>query len=272
MPELPEVEVTMRGIRPLLQDAEICGISHSDKALRAPFDPRLDDLAGARVLAVDRRAKYIHVDTSAGILLLHLGMTGHLRMPDSLTPHEKHDHFDLLLKGGRCIRLNDSRRFGLVKYYPDLAALNAGHEFRDLGPEPLGPDFTAAYLRDTLTRRRIALKTALMDQAVVVGVGNLYASEVLFRCGIDPRRPAHTVKLAECQAIVAEVRQILAHAIELGGTTIINFSDANGHLGYFANELAVYGRDGKPCPRCGQPLQKVVLGGRSTFFCPHCQH
>lgn len=277
MPELPEVEVTMRGIKPALKDTVINAVWFDDKRLREPFSPDLKRLEGAVVLDVKRRAKYIVVKTSQGSLLIHLGMTGHLSMlkdPSDLSESSRklHDHFELALNNGIVIRYNDSRRFGLIHYYPQDESPYEGDYLRDLGPEPLEDDFTADYLYGALSKRKKAVKLAIMDARVVVGVGNIYASEVLFLSRINPKRRACSLSKAECELLCREIKKTLARSIEKGGTTIINFQGADGKMGYFVQDLNVYGHAGKPCPVCANTILQEVIGQRSTYYCPVCQH
>lgn len=276
MPELPEVEVTMRGIKPALMDTVINAVWFDDKKLREPFSPDLEKLAGARVLDVKRRAKYIVVTTSQGSLLIHLGMTGHLsvlRVPSDLSENSRklHDHFELVLNNGVVIRYNDSRRFGLIHYYAQGESPYEGEYLKDLGPEPLEDDFTADYLFEVLSKRKKAVKLAIMDAKVVVGVGNIYASEVLFLSHINPKRRSCSLSKAECELLCKEIKTTLARSIEKGGTTIINFQGADGKMGYFVQDLNVYGHAGKSCPVCGNTILQEVIGQRSTYYCPVCQ-
>lgn len=276
MPELPEVEVTMRGIKPALKDAVINTVWFDDKKLREPFSLDLKNLEGAAVLDVKRRAKYIVVKTTQGSLLIHLGMTGHLsvlRAPSDLCESSRklHDHFELVLDNGVVIRYNDSRRFGLIHYYPQNESPYEGEYLKDLGPEPLEDDFSPVYLFDALSKRKKAVKLAIMDARVVVGVGNIYASEVLFLSRINPNRGSNTITQAECELLCSEIKTTLARSIEKGGTTIINFQGADGKMGYFVQDLNVYGHAGKPCPVCGSTILQEVIGQRSTYYCPVCQ-
>ncbi|MCR5084506.1 MAG: bifunctional DNA-formamidopyrimidine glycosylase/DNA-(apurinic or apyrimidinic site) lyase [Succinivibrionaceae bacterium] len=271
MPELPEVEVTMQEISPLLMGATIEGVWSSGKDLREPIGPGVMALVGARVLRVSRRAKFIVVETSQGILLMHLGMSGHMRMPGRGEERERHDHFELQLKDRHSLRLNDTRRFGLVRYFRDLGELGAYPAFAALGPEPLGEGFTPRTLHAALRRRHLPIKQAIMDSKVVVGVGNIYASESLFAARLDPRRPASSLTPIECGRLCAAIKRILAEAIRNNGTTFDSFSDALGDIGHYVEQLRVYGRRGRACPNCGRAIESVTLGGRSTFFCPACQ-
>jgi formamidopyrimidine-DNA glycosylase len=270
VPELPEVETTRRGIAPAL-------IGHRVEALRIR-EPRLRwriarnlpaRVAGGVVRDVRRRAKYVLIDLDHGSLIVHLGMSGSLRVLDAATPHSTHDHYDLVLAGGRCLRFNDPRRFGSLHWVEGDALrhrLLAG-----LGPEPLEDGFDAAYLAAKARRRRVAVKPFLMDQSIVVGVGNIYASEALFRAGVNPRRAAGRVGAARYAAIVDGIRAVLNEAIRQGGTTLRDYVSADGTPGYFRQQLYVYERTGEPCRRCGKPIRQLVQGQRSTYYCAGCQ-
>ncbi len=271
MPELPEVEVTMRGIRPALEHAVITDVWTDGKKLREPIPEEIDRLIDAKVEGLSRRAKYILLRTSNGTLVIHLGMSGHLSVLASPGPRVKHDHFEMDLDSGTVIRLNDVRRFGLVGYVPTGEDPLASKWLRDLGPEPLGPDFTPEGLHAALSKRHGSVKQAIMDQQVVVGVGNIYASEVLFLSGVRPDRRACDVTLEECGSLCENIRKTLRAAIAKGGTTIRTFQGADGRMGYFVQDLNVYGHKGEHCPRCGTPIEEMTLGQRSTYFCPRCQ-
>ncbi len=271
MPELPEVETTRRGIAPVLEGRRVTAVTVRQSRLRwpVPVGRLRRELVGQRVAAVERRAKYLLLRTAAGTALLHLGMSGSLRVIPADTPAGFHDHLDLVLDDGACLRLRDPRRFGALlwtRHDPFLHPL-----LRELGPEPFDPAFDGAYLRARAERRRIAVKPFLMDGHVVVGVGNIYASESLHRAGIDPRRAAGRVALARYSRLADTVREVLGEAIEAGGTTLRDYTGGHGENGWFSIHLAVYGRDGKPCLSCGTPVRCQVLGQRSTFFCPICQ-
>lgn len=271
MPELPEVEVTRRGIAPHLEHATIKDVFFDEFKLREPFDPRLSDLRGAFVDKVTRRGKYIVVWTDAGSVIIHLGMTGHLKVQDEGTPEVKHDHFALYLDNGKIIRLNDMRRFGLVRFVPpDVDPLQDKH-LKDLGPEPLTDDFDGHYLYQRLQKIKGPVKPALMNSKVVVGVGNIYASEVLFKARVHPESAANALPEKLCCQLADFIKETLVASIEKGGTTIRDFSGADGKPGYFVQELDVYGHAGAKCKRCGHEIEKIVQAQRSTFFCPHCQ-
>jgi formamidopyrimidine-DNA glycosylase len=271
MPELPEVETTRRGIAPEVEGRRIVGVRVRQSRLRWPVPvARLRrELTGQVVSAVERRAKYLLLRTAAGTALLHLGMSGSLRVVAAATPPGPHDHLDLLLDDGRCLRLRDPRRFGALLWTrrdPLLHPL-----LRDLGPEPFDPAFDGAYLHARAHGRRVAVKPFLMDGRVVVGVGNIYASEALFRAGIDPRRAVGRVASGRYARLATAVREVLGEAIEAGGTTLRDYTGGHGEAGWFRIRLAVYGRAGAPCPACGGGVRSLRLGQRSTFYCAACQ-
>ncbi|HEX7342332.1 MAG TPA: bifunctional DNA-formamidopyrimidine glycosylase/DNA-(apurinic or apyrimidinic site) lyase [Rhodanobacteraceae bacterium] len=269
MPELPEVETTWRGIAPHLIGHRITRVVLRRPDLRWPIPSAIGTLLpGQRIDSVTRRAKYLLLHTTVGSALLHLGMSGSLRITAAATPIGKHDHYDLVLDDEQLLRFNDPRRFGCLLWQApgEVHPLLAG-----LGPEPLSADFDGDHLWRTSRGRSAAVKTFLMDQSVVVGVGNIYASEALFAAGIHPARAAGRVARERYHLLAAAVQTILAHAIERGGTTLRDFIRPDGQPGYFEQELQVYGRSGEPCHHCGTPIHSRVLGQRNTFFCPHCQ-
>lgn len=271
MPELPEVETTCRGIAPHVTGRSVARLVVHERRLRWPIARELPKWAeNQQILAVRRRAKYIVMDLERGYLLLHLGMSGSLRvLPDS-TARETHDHFDLELDSCWTLRFNDPRRFGSLHHGEGDAA--AHPLLAKLGPEPLEPAFDAAYLYRITRKRRVAVKLAIMNSHLVVGVGNIYASEALFRARIRPGRAAKSLSLAECAALVRAIRAVLSMAIRHGGTTLRDYVGAGGEPGYFRQKLYVYERDGKACRRCGTLIRHRNQGQRSTYFCPACQH
>lgn len=270
MPELPEVETTRRGLEPLLVGRKVTGALVHNRSLRWPVPHGLGrTLAGQTVLAVGRRSKYLLVVLSQGTLIIHLGMTGHLRVVPAVEPLRKHDHVELLLDDGRALRFNDSRRFGAVLWSKDDPLSHP--LLKNLGPEPFDKAFSAAYLASRAQGRVVAVKPFLMDAKTVVGVGNIYASEALFRAGIDPRRSAGKVGRAAFARLANAVREVLAEAIAAGGTTIRDFTNSDGEPGYFRISLRVYGRAGEGCVACGTPIRQIRLGQRSTYFCAKCQ-
>lgn len=274
MPELPEVETTLRGIRPYLLGRRIQALAVREPRLRLPVPPDLPAwLAGRPVLGLSRRAKYLLIEIEGGTLILHLGMSGSLRVLPSDSPPAKHDHLDLVLSDGLCLRLRDPRRFGLLVWTPDPPTIAVARHplLRDLGPEPLGDAFDGAHLYRESRRRRLAVKPFLMDGGVVVGVGNIYANESLFRSGIHPARGCHRIGLERYQRLAEAIRSVLGAAIAQGGTSLRDFVQEDGNPGYFAQSLQVYGRGGEPCPSCGEPLRQRRIGQRSSFYCPRCQ-
>ena len=270
MPELPEVETTCRGIEPALRGRRVTGFVLLNHALRWPVDRALvRTLPGQRVRGVRRRAKYLLIELERGTLIAHLGMSGSLRVLSVEAPRLRHDHYELQLDDGRCLRFNDPRRFGSLHWVtgdPLLHPLLQG-----LGPEPLDAAFDGTCLAERARGRRVTIKQFLMDQAVVVGVGNIYASEALFRAGIHPRRAAGRVSAARLERLAGAVRTVLGEAIRQGGTTLRDYVGADGTPGYFRQELYVYERDGQPCRACGTPIRRLTQGQRSTYFCPRCQ-
>ncbi len=269
MPELPEVETTRRGLAPHLVGRRIESVTLRRDALRWPIPPEVSArLVGEQIAAIRRRAKYLLLDTGAGSALWHLGMSGSLRVLEADVPVRAHDHVDVALDDGRLLRFNDPRRFGSLLWQPpgETHAL-----LRGLGPEPLDDAFDGDYLFALSRGRRAPVKTFLMDQAVVVGVGNIYAAEALFEAGIHPLREAGKVGRERHARLAAAVKRILAHAIERGGTTLRDFISPDGLPGYFEQELLVYGRGGEPCKRCGTTLKEARIGQRASVWCPRCQ-
>ncbi|HIJ89462.1 MAG: bifunctional DNA-formamidopyrimidine glycosylase/DNA-(apurinic or apyrimidinic site) lyase [Desulfobulbaceae bacterium] len=273
MPELPEVEVVCRGLAPLVLKRKILSVSYSNKKLRKPF-PRTKmyrQVEGAFILGVERRAKYILLRlTGKGILLFHLGMTGKIGIFDRDIPRRKHDHLRFLLDNGKEMRFNDVRRFGCVEVYSEKE-LQENDPFAGLGPEPFSEDFSADYLLEKAQGKKQPVKSFLMDNRVVVGLGNIYANETLFAACTHPQTQAGQLLKMDWQLIVKKSRLILEKAIAMGGSTISDYENVSGEAGYFQLELEVYGRQGQPCRRCGLPIIRSVIGGRATFCCPVCQ-
>ncbi|WP_454254215.1 bifunctional DNA-formamidopyrimidine glycosylase/DNA-(apurinic or apyrimidinic site) lyase [Pseudomonas sp. Marseille-Q8238] len=269
MPELPEVETTRRGIAPYLEGQRVSRVIVRERRLRWPIPEDLDiRLSGQRIVGVERRAKYLLMNAESGTLIGHLGMSGNLRLVECGLPAAKHEHVDIELESGLALRYTDPRRFGALLWSQD--PLN--HELLvRLGPEPLTDLFDGERLYQLSRGRSMAIKPFIMDNAVVVGVGNIYASEVLFAAGIDPRREAGTVSRARYVRLAGEIKRILAHAIERGGTTLRDFVGGDGQPGYFQQELFVYGRGGEFCKACGSTLREVKLGQRASVYCPSCQ-
>jgi len=269
MPELPEVETTRRGLAPHLEGRRVTSVTLRRADLRWPIAPEVADLLpGQRIEAVRRRAKYLLLDTHAGSALLHLGMTGSLRVLAADTPVKLHDHVDVALDSGQVMRFNDPRRFGCLLWQP---AGEIHPLLEALGPEPLSPEFDGEYLFARSRGRTAPVKSFLMDQRIVVGVGNIYAAESLFRAGISPLRAAGKVARERYQSLALAVKEILDYAITRGGTTLRDFISPDGAPGYFEQELAAYGRGGQPCPRCGRPLKQRSIGQRASVWCGHCQ-
>jgi formamidopyrimidine-DNA glycosylase len=269
MPELPEVETTLRGIAPHLEGHRIAEVAVRNPSLRWPVPAEVMRAEGQAVLHCRRRAKYLLIELERGGLLLHLGMSGSLRVCEADDAPRKHDHVDIVVDSGLCIRFNDPRRFGALLWWdaePERHML-----LRDLGPEPLSDDFGGDYLWLQSRGRKAPVKTFIMDGKVVVGVGNIYASEALYMAGIHPNRPAGRISAARYDALAAAIRDVLAHAIRRGGTTLRDFVNSEGNPGYFAQELLVYEREGQPCFQCGAPIRRKVIGQRSSYFCVRCQ-
>jgi formamidopyrimidine-DNA glycosylase len=269
VPELPEVETTRRGIAPHVEGRRIVATTLRRPDLRWPIPAAIrDELPGQRIGAVRRRAKYLLLAAESGSAILHLGMSGSLRVLPASTPAQTHDHVDLALDSGRVLRLTDPRRFGALLWQPH----GETHELlRGLGPEPLSDEFDGAYLFARSRARSAPIKHFLMDQRIVVGVGNIYAAEALFRAGIHPVRAAGRVSAERYDALATAVKDILAYAIQRGGTTLRDFLNPDGEPGYFEQELFVYGRAGEACKVCGTMLRAADWGQRATVYCPRCQ-
>ena len=270
MPELPEVETTRRGLAPGLIGQQIVAAVVRQPSLRLPVSENLHSHCQGQIIqSIERRSKYLLIHLQQGCLLVHLGMSGHLRMVSADTPIGKHDHIDLVLANGQVLRYQDPRRFGLWLF---LASAYHQHALlQKLGPEPLTEAFNSQYLHQRLKGKKQPIKTAIMDNHVLVGVGNIYASESLFRAGVHPLSPAGNLTLVQVKRLVQEIKAVLAAAIEAGGTTLKDFYAADGKPGYFSISLQVYGRQGAPCLSCGQTIQSTKLAGRNTFFCGVCQ-
>ncbi len=270
MPELPEVETTRRGLKPHALGRRIVALEVHEPRLRWPVPRRLPaQVAGQRIVRIGRRAKYLLLDLECGTLLLHLGMSGNLRVVPQATPRMKHDHFELRLDSGSALRFNDPRRFGSLLY--TRADPHTHPLLADLAPEPFAAAFNPEYLWRITRGRRVAVKTLLMNSRLVVGVGNIYASEALFRARIRPGRQARSLTRPEVARLVRGVRAVLGAAIRSGGTTLRDYLGADGAPGYFRQRLYVYERRGRPCRRCGPPVPARMQGQRSTAYCPPCQ-
>jgi len=269
MPELPEVETTRRGIEPHLLGQTISGATVRQPRLRWPVPDVARLLTGHRVQAIERRAKYLLIRFDHGALIIHLGMSGSLRILEGSPGPLKHDHVDIELESGACMRFNDPRRFGSLHW---MTGDPSSHPLlARLGPEPLGPDFDGDYLWKRARGRRVAIKLFIMNSQVVVGVGNIYVSEALFRAGIRPGTQARRVSRERMRALADAIREVLSEAIEVGGTTLRDYVNPDGTPGYFRQKLYVYERAGELCRRCGTPIRHYVQSQRSTYFCPSCQ-
>ena len=271
MPELPEVETTRRGLAPHCSGRHLLAAVVRNPKLRWPVPDDLSArVAGQHIIQIDRRGKYLIINLSHGALILHLGMSGSLRVQDSATPAGVHDHVDLILDNHTCIRLRDPRRFGAVLWTQNDAARHPLLE--NLGPEPLSDAFDGAYLYRISRGRSSAIKQFVMDSHQVVGVGNIYANEALFSAGIRPGTAAGRLSKTRCTALVAAIQETLARAIEAGGSSLRDFVNSAGEPGYFQQQYKVYGRSGEPCRVCGQLIRLRRQGQRSTFYCSKCQN
>ena len=270
MPELPEVETTCRGIAPHVVGKKITRVVVRERRLRYPI-PRnfAAKVTGQRIDGVSRRGKYLLLACDDGTLIIHLGMSGNLRLVPVATPAEKHDHVDLCLSNGLVLRLRDPRRFGLMVWTVDDPLSHP--LLNDLGPEPLTAAFNGAYLNERARGRSVPVKQFIMDAKVVAGVGNIYANEALFMAKVHPRRAAGRVTADEYVALAKAIKRVLRKAIGAGGTTLRDFVDGDGRAGYFSQQLQVYGRAGQPCRRCAHAIELERQGQRATYFCPHCQ-
>ena len=269
MPELPEVEVCRLGITPHIVNQTVSDVIVRNAKLRWPISEEVTQLVGKTVLGVDRRAKYLLIRFSTGSLLLHLGMSGAIRIIDKRTEVLKHDHFDLQFANGQVLRLNDPRRFGAVlwleNHHDALGLLSK------LGPEPLSDEFDEGYLFEKSRNRKVPIKTFLMNNHIVVGVGNIYANEALFSAGILPTASAGRISKKRYKALTTVIKNVLSAAIKQGGTTLKDFTQTDGKPGYFAQQLNVYGRAGEKCVQCDGKLAEIRQANRSSVFCPSCQ-
>ncbi|MDH3639082.1 MAG: bifunctional DNA-formamidopyrimidine glycosylase/DNA-(apurinic or apyrimidinic site) lyase [Gammaproteobacteria bacterium] len=269
MPELPEVETACRGIAPLITGRRVVSVDIRNRNLRWPVPKTLSEVCGQTLTDVRRRAKYLLLSAQTGTIILHLGMSGSLRVVPERTPPGRYDHVDFLLDHRYRLRLRDPRRFGCVLWVhtdPEQHPL-----LKELGPEPLSDAFTGTYLYRHAGHRRVAVKSFIMDSKTVSGIGNIYASEALFKSGIHPHRPAGRIALRRYTQLADAIKETLTDAIAAGGTTLRDFASQEGRPGYFRQQLSVYGRDGEPCPRCKLPIRRRVIGQRSSYLCPGCQ-
>ena len=270
MPELPEVETTLRGLTPHLSGQRIVQVVVRNPNLRWPVPVNLHSILSQQTIRnLQRRAKYLLLECDSGTLILHLGMSGSLRVLPTKTPVEKHDHFDLVLENGTLMRLRDPRRFGAVLWHE--GDITQHPLLAKLGPEPLLDNFDAAYLYRMTRKRNVAIKQLIMDSHMVVGVGNIYASESLFHAGIRPQLAAGKLSLPRCARLVQTIRDTLTASIAQGGSSLRDFVDSNGKPGYFQQTYAVYGRTGEPCRACSAPVKQITQGQRSTYYCSNCQ-
>lgn len=270
MPELPEVETTRRGIEPYLLNATITSITVHQWQLRWAIPKSIKQLKNQTINAVNRRGKYILIETDTGKAIVHLGMSGSLRIVTNVNePKRKHDHVEMQLSNGALMRLHDPRRFGCLLWQ---AASEPTHSLLDkLGPEPLTDEFDAGHLIEATRKKKVAIKNLIMNSHIVVGVGNIYASEALFMAGIRPGRAAGRITYAECSKLVEAIKIILQQSIDQGGTTLRDFVNSDGEPGYFKQSLFVYGKEGEDCQQCGNAIKQKILGQRSTFYCVVCQ-
>ena len=269
MPELPEVEVCRLGITPHLQQQTVADVIVRNAQLRWPIPAEVSTIVGKTINTIERRAKYLLLRFDSGTLLLHLGMSGTVRVIDKDTEIAKHDHFDLVLANDKALRLNDPRRFGAVLWlaeHQDEQGL-----LTKLGPEPLSDEFASGYLFEKAKNRKVPIKTFLMNNHIVVGVGNIYANEALFKAGILPTAPVGSISCQRLDKLTEIIKEVLAAAIKQGGTTLKDFTQADGRPGYFAQSLLVYGRVGQACTHCETPLEEIRQANRSSVFCPVCQ-
>lgn len=270
MPELPEVETTLRGLAPHLQGQTVRDVVIRNPKLRWPIPAALPALLrGQTIRGLSRRAKYLLVAFDRGTLILHLGMSGSLRLLSAPEPAQAHEHFDLVLQNGTLMRLRDPRRFGAVLWHEGDVSTHPLLAL--LGPEPLEKGFDGDYLHAATRKRKAAIKLVIMDNHVVVGVGNIYANEALFRAGIKPQLAAGKLSQARCMLLGKAIREVLRAAIRKGGSSLRDYVDSDGKQGYFQQEYFVYGRSGEPCRRCGTVIRQLRQGQRASFWCPACQ-
>jgi len=270
MPELPEVETTRRGIAPYVEGKQFAGVSIRHHQLRWPIPTELPTLLSKRkVIGLERRGKYLLFRFSHGHLIVHLGMSGSLRICPLSTPAQKHDHVDFILTGKQCLRFHDPRRFGAILWTDEPIAEH--RLLNHLGPEPLTEDFNAELLFKRSRKRSKDIKAFIMDSRIVVGVGNIYANEALFSAGIRPTKAAGKITKKQSALLVEEIKQVLQRSITQGGTTLRDFVGGDGKPGYFVQQLNVYGRSAEPCKRCNSLLKEIRQAGRSSVYCPSCQ-
>lgn len=268
MPELPEVETTKKGLEPFILNSKVKTVNIHFKTLRWPVPKGVTSIQGKKAIGLERRAKYLLWHFDHGTVVMHLGMSGAMRIVSSKEPLQKHDHFEVIFTNGKALRFNDPRRFGAVLWQSKDEPLEL---LDNLGPEPLTNDFNIDYLQQALSKRKGAIKNAIMTNQVVVGVGNIYASEALFLAGIKPTAVANKVSKARLAKLVDAIKLVLAKAIKEGGTTLKDFTQTDGNPGYFAQQLNVYGRDGEDCFKCESIIKRKVIGQRASYYCGNCQ-
>ncbi|HIE40025.1 MAG TPA: bifunctional DNA-formamidopyrimidine glycosylase/DNA-(apurinic or apyrimidinic site) lyase [Thiomicrorhabdus sp.] len=273
MPELPEVETTCQGIQPYVENQTIIQFIIRNGRLRWPVEPHLTQtLQNTLIQSVTRRGKYILLTTKKGVLMLHLGMSGNLRILPCDTPPIKHDHIDITLSNHQVLRLNDPRRFGSVLWHDTKkGSVNTHKLLCNLAPEPLSKEFNADYLYQKIKRKNVAIKKLIMNNQIIVGAGNIYASEALFNTKIHPLTLGKELSKQDCQQLVAHIQNVLRESIKQGGTTLKDFLKPDGKPGYFVQKLNVYGRTGQSCTQCHTTIEKIIISQRASFFCPKCQ-
>lgn len=270
MPELPEVETTRRGIVKLIRHKTIKQVIIRQPKLRWQVPLNLiTDLPGSQILQIKRRGKYLLIKTTVGWIIIHLGMSGSLRVLTQPNHHQKHDHVDIIFTDNSCLRYTDPRRFGSIHWTTQDPLQHP--LLKSLGPEPLSSTFNGDYLYEKSRNRTIPIKSFLMNSQVVVGVGNIYANEALFLAQISPLKPAGTLSKRKYQHLSQAIQTVLAQAIHAGGTTLKDFYQSDGKPGYFKQKLNIYGKDNQPCPRCAKSIKKIILNQRASYYCPRCQ-
>jgi formamidopyrimidine-DNA glycosylase len=270
LPELPEVETTLRGISPIMSGSTVRDVIVRQNKLRWPVPSSLaKQLPGHPINSIKRRAKYLLLNSKPGTIIIHLGMSGSLRFVDKGMPAGKHDHVDIVMDNGISLRYTDPRRFGCILF--EQEDINNHPLLASLGPEPLSVEFNDEYLYALSRGRSVPIKTFIMDGKVVVGVGNIYANEALFMAGINPKSKAGKISLPRYTRLVKAIKKVLADAIKRGGTTLRDFTNSEGKPGYFSQELQVYGRQGEPCVNCSKALKEIRQAQRSTVYCANCQ-
>ncbi len=278
MPELPEVETVRRGLAPVMEGRTILSVTQNRPNLRFPLPDRFPErLRGTKIAHLGRRAKFLMAELSTGdVLVMHLGMTGRFTVTGQNASDEPpgtnpaHDHIIFHMEGGITVTYNDPRRFGFMELWP-ATSFDTYPRLKKLGPEPLSNAFSAAYLDEMLAGKNTPIKSALLDQAIIAGLGNIYVCEALYRAGVSPKRKSSTIPGARAARLAPAINDIIAEAIASGGSSISDFANASGELGYFQHGFAVYDREGAPCPECSTPIKRIVQSGRSSFYCASCQ-